>query len=77
MSPTPLLTRYYLMFEVVERASVDFSSRLDEATDLDGIIAAHHTFLSTIEAKAMLRPQVQAESTHAHRRAPTRQRDDA
>ena len=48
--------QYYLMFEVIECASVEFATALSAATDLDGVLGAHHAFLANIETKAMLRP---------------------
>ena len=49
--------QYYLMFEVVECASLELSERLSSASDLDGLLAAHGHFLSSIVQKLMLRPE--------------------
>ena len=49
--------QYYLMFEVIEGASLELSARLTSATSLDELLAAHQHFLSSIVQKAMLRPE--------------------
>ena len=49
--------QYYLMFEVIECASVEFAEQLNAATDLDMVLNSHARFLGSIETKAMLRPE--------------------
>ena len=50
--------QYYLKFEVVECSWDKFSTQLDEATDLDGLIAAHTAFVSSVVSKALLEPSM-------------------
>jgi len=45
------------MFEVIESAWVEFSQMLTAVVDLDSLLAAHALFLTSVERKAMLRPE--------------------
>lgn len=52
--------QYYLMFEVIECASLELHKQLEAATDLDGLLAAHGHYLSSITQKAMLSAEDEA-----------------
>ena len=49
--------QYYLMHEVIECSWSELLAGLDAAHDLDGLIAAHSSFLSAIATKALLGPE--------------------
>jgi gamma-tubulin complex component 3 len=47
----------YLMFEVIECEWVELCQKLTAATDLEGVLSSHNSFIAAIERKAMLRPE--------------------
>ena len=46
--------QYYVMFEVLEPSWNEFERKLDEAGDLDSIIAGHENYLNSVIEKALL-----------------------
>lgn len=56
--------QYYLMFEVIEGASLQLAAKLAAASSLDDLLSAHSHFLASIVQKAMLR-DVDEEMAHA------------
>jgi gamma-tubulin complex component 3 len=51
--------QYYVMFEVLEGSWEVFTREMDDAKDLDSLIAAHDRYLDTILQKALLGPKSQ------------------
>eukprot|EP01018_Ginkgo_biloba_P005129 Gb_19455 [translate_table: standard] len=46
--------QYYIMFEVLEYSWADFLDEMEEARDLDELIAAHEKYLNSIVEKSLL-----------------------
>ncbi|KAJ0981208.1 hypothetical protein J5N97_009463 [Dioscorea zingiberensis] len=46
--------QYYIMFEVLEVSWARFSEEMDAAKDMDGLLAAHEKYLSSIMEKSLL-----------------------
>eukprot|EP00250_Pteridium_aquilinum_P012464 c20743_g1_i1 orf=307-2976(+) len=46
--------QYYIMFEVLEYSWANFSDEMEDAQDLDDLIAAHEKYLTSIIEKALL-----------------------
>lgn len=51
--------QYYVMFEVLEGSWEVFTREMDEASDLDSLVAAHDRYLDTILQKGLLGPKSQ------------------
>ena len=51
--------QYYVMFEVLEGSWQVFTREMDDAKDLDALIAAHDRYLDTILQKGLLGPKSQ------------------